>query len=163
MKRCFVVDKQDRVLWAICVAAYVLIAEHFSPLSIVRAELDEGSLVDERPFGASPSEDRFITILATLAMYAALDPDSYKVTHLDQIPATVMKMIADIIRDRGEEADDNSVRNERDQLLGITTDVLRKYHMYHLHLAAALMEGPITTSEIEELKEKYYYDLSHVA
>lgn len=163
MKRCFVVDKHDRVLWAMCIAAYVLMAEHFSPLSIVRAELNEGSMVEERPFGGSPEEDRFITVLATLAMYAALDPDSYKLTYPDQIPTTVMKMIADMIRDRGEEVDDNAVRKERDRLLGITTDILRKYHMLHLQLAAALMEGPITTDMIEELKGKYCCDLSHVA
>ena len=153
MKRNFVVGKEDRVLWAMCVAAYVLTAEYFSPFSIVQAELNEGSMVEERPLGATPEEDRFIVIVATLAMYAALDPDSYKTACPDQIPEALMDMIAEMLRDHGETVSNEAVLGERDRLLGIATDILRKNHMYHLRLAAALMKGPITTDVIEELKD----------
>lgn len=155
MKRSFVVGEENRVLWALCIAAYVLIADYFSPLSIVRAELDEGSMVEERPLGATLAEDRFITILATLAMYAALNPDSYKATCLDQIPGVVMEKIAEILRDRHENADSAAVVRERDRLLETVACILQENHMYHLRLAAALMEGPITTGVIEELKDDY--------
>lgn len=155
--------KEDRVLWAMCIAAYVLVADYFSPLSIVRAELTEGSMVEERPFGTTPTEDRFIIIVATLAIYAALEPDTYKPTYLDQIPSSVMEMIASLIRDRGEEVNDEAIRKERDRLLAIAADVLRKNHLYHLQLAAALIKGPVTTDMIEKLKGKYSVDISRVA
>ena len=163
MKRTFGVGRNDRVLWAMCIAAYVLMADYYSPLSIVRAELDDGSMVEERPFGATPSEDRFIVIVATLAMYAALSPDTYVTTCPDQMPETLMDMIAEMLRDRGEMAKSEDVLNERDRLLGIASDILRKKHMYHLQLAAALMKGPVTTGMIEDLKAKYCEDMSHVA
>ncbi len=153
MKRAFVVGRTDRVMWAFCVAAYVLMANYFSPLSIIRADLDDGSMVEETPFGASPQEDRFIMIMAVLAMYAALNPDSYSPACLDQIPEAVMENIAEMLRERQEMADREAVLRERDRLLGMASEILRGAHMYHLRLAAALMEGPITTSEIEALKD----------
>lgn len=145
-------------MWAFCVAAYVLMANYFSPFSIVRADLDDGNLVEETPFGSSPREDRFIMVMAVLAMYAALNPDSYVPSCLEQIPDAVMESIAEMLRERQEPADREAVLRERDRLLGTVSEILRGAHMYHLRLAAALMEGPITTGEIEALKDSYDKD-----
>ena len=155
MKTCFEITKNDRVMWAFCIAAYVLMANYYSPLSIVRADLDDGNLVEETPFGSSPQEDRFIMVMAVLAMYAALNPDTYEATCLNQIPQAVMETIAEILRDRHEKADSAAVVRERDRLLETVACILQENHMYHLQLAAALMEGPITTGVIEELKNDY--------
>lgn len=163
MKRNFVVGMVDRVMWAMCIAAYVLIADYFSPLSIVWADLDDGSIVEETPFGSSPQEDRFITLLATLAMYAALDPDTYKTTNTEQIPETILWAIGEMLREQGKTADRDTIMQERDRLLGIATDILRKNHMYHLQLAAALMKGPVATDMVEDLKDLYCNDMCHVA
>ena len=163
MKRSFVVGTVDRVMWAMCIAAYVLIADYFSPLSIVRADLDDGSMVEETPFGSSPREDRFITLVATLAMYAALEPDTYKAKNLEQIPEAVLRAIAEMLQEQGKTADRDSVMQERDRLLGMATDILQKYNLYHLQMATALMKGPVTTDMIEELKELYCNDMCHVA
>ena len=163
MKRNFVVGMVDRVMWAICIAAYVLIADYYSPFSIVRVDLDEGSLVEETPFGSSLQENRFISLVATLAMYAALDPDTYKAKKLERIPETVLRAISEMLREQGKTADRDTVMQEGDRLLEIATDILRKNHMYHLQMAAALMKGPVTTDMIEELKELYCNDMCHVA
>lgn len=154
MKTYFGVARKDRVMWAFCVAAYVLMAEHFSPLAIIRADLDDGSIVEETPFGASPQEDSFIMIMAVLAMYAALNPDSYVPTCLDQIPEAVLSQIAGMLRDLQEKADHDAVLRERDRLLGMAAEILRGHHMHHLRLAAALMQGPITTEMIQALMEE---------
>lgn len=163
MKRNFVVRTVDRVMWAICIAAYVLIADYYSPLSIIRADLDNGSLVEETFLGSSPQEDRFITLVATLSMYAALDLDCYKATCLEQIPETVLRAIAEMLRKQGKTSNRDAVMQERDRLLGIATDILRKKHMYYLQLAATLMKGPVTTDIIEGLKEQYCDEMCHVA
>ena len=163
MKRYFVVGTVDRVMWAMCIAAYVLIADYYSPLSIVRADLDDGNMVEETPFGSSLQEDRFIKLIATLAMYAALDPDTYKAKNLEQIPETVLCAITEKLRKQGKTADRDAVMQERDRLLEIAADIMRKYHMYHLQLAATLMKGPVTTGMIEELKAKYCDNMCHVA
>ena len=50
-----------------------------------------------------------------------------------------------------------------DRLLAIATDVLRKNHLYHLQLAAALIQGPVATDEIEKLKSRYCTNINHAA
>ena len=162
MKRNFV-GKVDRVMWAMCIAAYVLCADYYSPLSIVRADLDDGSLVEETPFGSSPKEERFITLVATLAMYVALDPDTYKAKNLEKIPKTVLQVIAEMLREQGKIANRDVVMQQRDRLLEIAADILRKHHLYHLRLAAALMKGPLDACVIETMKALYYDDFDDVA
>lgn len=152
MTKKFVVSVKDRVMWALCIAAYVLIADWYSPCCIVRADLSQGSMVEERPFGSSPDEDQLIMILANLAIFAALEPDSYKVTRQDQIPDALLDMIAERLKRRGEIHDHAAVLKERDRLLCNVSAILRENHMYHLSLAAVLMKGTLTTCVIEELK-----------
>lgn len=163
MKKNFVANQKNRVLWAMCIAAYILVADYYSPLSIIRAELDEGNMVEERPLGATPAEDRFMILVATLAMYAALDPDTYAATYSGPMPATVTDMIAEMLRASGETASEEDVMREQNRLQEIAADILRKNHMYHLHLAAALMKGPVTAEMMQELKAVYCDNLDHVA
>lgn len=162
MKR-FVVDEKDRTMWACCIAAYILIADWFSPCSIVRADLDDGSLVTETPFGRNQYEDQLITILANLAIFAALDPDTYKVSQTVQMPEHLLMMIADLLNMQGEASDQNAVLNECDSLIASVSEILRKHHMYHLRLSAALMKGPLDTCVIEAMKALYCDDFDDVA
>lgn len=150
-------------MWACCIAAYVLIAEWFSPCSIVKADLDDGSLVNETPFGKNQYEDHLITILANLAIFAALDPDTYKMAQMEQIPESLMQMIAELLDMRGEASDQDAVRNECENLVALVSEILRKHHAYHLRLAAALMTGPLYTCVIENLKTMYCNDYDDVA
>lgn len=152
MTKKFVADVKDRVMWALSIAAYVLIADWYSPCCIIRADLSQGSMVEEKPFGSSPDEDQFITILANLAMFVALEPDTYKVTRPDQIPDTLLNMIAERLNRHGEISNHDAVLKERDRLLCNVSSILRENHMYHLNLAATLMKGTLTTCVIEELK-----------
>ena len=163
MTKRFVVAVKDRVMWALCIAAYVLIADWFSPCCIVRADLSQGSMVEERPFGSSSDEDQLITILANLAMFVALEPDTYKVTRQDQIPEALLDMIAERLKRQGEIPDHAAVLKERDRLLGNVSGILRENHMYHLSLAATLMNGALTTCMIEELKACYCNNDDNVA
>lgn len=163
MLKRFVVDKKDRVMWACCIAAYALIADWFSPCSIVRADLDDGSLVNETPFGKNQYEDLLITILANLAIFAALDPDTYKVSQTLQIPEHLLEMIAELLDMRGEASDQDAVRNECENLVALVSEILRMHHMYHLRLAETLMKGPLDTCMIEKLKTVYCDDYDDIA
>ncbi|QUA54647.1 hypothetical protein [Aristaeella lactis] len=162
MTKRFVANKKDRTMWACCIAAYILIADWYSPCSIVRADLDDGSLVNETPFGKNEYEDKLITILANLAIFASLDPDTYKMPTV-QIPESIMAMIAELLNMRGETSDQNAVRNECENLLAFVSEILRTHHMYHLRLAAALMKGSLDTCMIESLKTMYCNDYDDVA
>lgn len=154
MEISFGIAKKDRVMWAMCIAAYILVADYFSPLCIVRVNLNEGIMVEETPLGSSLQEDRFITIVATLAMYAALNTDPDMAANLEQIPETLLNAIAEMLRERQKKVDREVVLKERDRLLEMVSEILRGDHMYHLRLAAALLEKPITTDVIEALKDR---------
>lgn len=145
----------DHVTWVMCIAAYILVADYFSPLCIIRADPDKDRLVQETHLSSSPQEDHFIMIMAKLAMYAAMNPDSYTVTSLEEFPEELLNAISERLQKQGKAANCNEVKLERDRLLGIATGILQKYHMYHLHLAAALMNGPVTTEMIEDIKTVY--------
>ena len=153
MKNCIVTTKKQDIL-ALCIAAYVLIADYFSPLCIISAD-KEKTVIEEKPFSPSQTEDRLITILANLAMFVGLEPDTYKSTNLEQMPGELMDMIAVLLRERGERADHDDVLLERDRLLSIVSDILQTNHMLHLGLAVALMYGPLDTEMIEDLKAVY--------
>ena len=145
----------DRVVWAYCVAAYVLIADWLSPLCVVRANLSQDGMIVERPFSESPVEDKLIAVLATLSMFVVAVPGQYTANNLDDIPYAVLGMIADILRGRGKRFNNDAILAQRDRLLDMVTDILCRNSLYHMHLAAALMQGPLTTNMIETIKDQY--------
>lgn len=153
MKNC-VVNTTKKDILALCIAAYVLIADHFSPLSIISADKEE-TVIEERPFSPSRTDDLLITIMANLAMFVGLEPDTYTPTNLEQVPDELLEMIAILLRKRGKRADYNAVLRERDRLLSTVSNILRTNHMFHLGLAVALMYGPLDTEMIENLKAIY--------
>lgn len=162
MKRTFTVAGSDRVTWAMCIAAYLVVADYFSPLCITGASLDEGYIERENVPGVSREEELFISIVSILGMYAALDPDAYQGIPVP-VPEPLDDMIAELLQIRRMENDSEAVAVERKRLIQMASETLKANHMLHLYLAAKLMTKPLHTEEIEQMKIQIDEEYGRVA
>ena len=151
MKISFSVDQEHKLLQAWCIAAYMVVIDFFSPLCVARADIQMGYLEVEYPYGETEKEVRFITIMSLLALYAALYEAAPEAASYG-VPESIASGVKRMLWNQGITAVMEPALEEKERLQKLAAEILQKNRPLHIDLMKMLLQGPVTTYMIEQIK-----------